>query len=157
MNTYLIIKTLHIVTATILFGTGLGIAFFMFRSHFSDDLNEKLFALRTTVLADYLFTAPAAILQPLTGAWLIFNGGFLWTDAWLIGTYALYAVAGACWLPVVWIQIVLKRIVAESQHSGTPLPARYHQLFRVWFWLGWPAFLGLVIVFFLMVAKPAPT
>ncbi len=155
MNTYLLVKTVHVITATILFGTGLGIAFFMFRSRFTDSLQEKFFAIRTTVLADYLFTAPAAVLQPATGAWLIWEGGFRWDDGWLTATYALYAIAAACWLPVVWIQIRLKRIVAGCLSLSKPLPDEYHRLFRVWLLLGWPAFMGLVTVFFLMVAKPS--
>ena len=154
MSAYFLIKTLHIVSATILFGTELGIAFFMFRSWFTDDLREKHFALRTTVLADYLFTAPAAVLQPLTGAWLIWGGGFAWTDGWLLATYVLYAIAAACWLPVVWIQIRLKQMVTTSIDTDAPLPREYQRLFRWWFTLGWPAFLGLVAVFFLMVIKP---
>jgi uncharacterized membrane protein len=154
MSAYFLIKTIHIISATILFGTGLGIAFFMFRSRFSDDLHEKLFALRTTVFADYLFTAPAAVLQPITGAWLIWTGGFSWTDGWLLATYILYAIAAACWLPVVWIQIRVKQIVTASLAADVPLPREYDRLFRLWFVLGWPAFLGLVAVFFLMVIKP---
>lgn len=154
MDLYLFIKTLHIVSSTILFGTGIGIAFFQFRSHFTDNPQEKFFAARTTVLADYLFTAPAVMIQPLTGFWLIWHGGFGWMDAWLAWTYVIYIVAGACWLPVVWIQIQLKKMLAECLATGAPLPERYHKLFRIWFLLGWPAFIGLVIVFFLMVAKP---
>ena len=154
MSAYFLIKTIHILSATILFGTGLGTAFFMFRSRFTDDLHAKLFAHRTTVLADFLFTAPAAVLQPATGAWLIWSAGFSWTDGWLLATYILFAIAGACWLPVVWIQIRLKQIAAVSLAAGAPLPREYHCLFRLWFALGWPAFLGLVAVFFLMVTKP---
>ena len=155
MNAYLLIKTVHIITATVLFGTGLGIAFFMFRSRYTGCLQEKFFAIRTTVLADCIFTAPAAVLQPATGAWLIWDAGLPWTDGWLLASYVLYAVAAVCWLPVVAIQIRLKRIVAACLSSGKPLPGEYHRLFRVWFVLGWPAFTGLVAVFFLMVAKPA--
>lgn len=154
MDLYLFIKTIHVVSATILFGTGLGIAFFMFRSRSTRDLHEKFFAIRTTVLADYIFTAPAAVVQPMTGAWLIWNGGFRWTDEWLVVTYVLYAIAALCWLPVVWIQIQIKLIVAACLSSQRPLPAEYHRLFRLWFLLGWPAFIGLVAVFFLMVLKP---
>jgi uncharacterized membrane protein len=154
MNAYFLIKTIHIISATILFGTGLGIAFFMFRSSWTDDIHEKFFALRTTVIADYLFTAPATVIQPITGIWLIWNDGLHWSDRWLLATYILYAIAGACWLPVVWIQIRLKQLVATCHDSGAPLPAEYHRLFRLWFWLGWPAFLGLVAIFFLMIAKP---
>lgn len=154
MSLYAFVKTIHIVSATILFGTGLGIAFFMFRSRFTGDLQEKSFAIRTTVLADYLFTAPSAVLQPATGAWLIWQGGFGWSERWLVATYFLYAIAAACWLPVVFIQIRLKQIIASCLEAGAPLPERYHALFRVWFILGWPAFVGLAGVFFLMVLKP---
>ncbi len=152
--TYLLVKTVHIVSATILFGTGLGIAFFMYRSRWTDDLSQKLFAIRTTVIADCIFTAPAAILQPTTGAWLVWTGGFQWDAGWLIASYILYAIAALCWLPVVWIQIKLKRIVAACLSSGVPLPEHYYRLFRIWFLLGWPAFTGLVAVFLLMVVKP---
>lgn len=154
MDMYLIIKTLHILSSTILFGTGAGIAFFMLRSYFTDNIHEKLYAARNTVLADYLFTAPAVIIQPLTGFWLIWQGGYDPMDLWLIITYILYIIAGFCWLPVVWIQIQLKTMIAESIKNDVKLPARYYKLFKLWFLLGWPAFIGLVIVFFLMVFKP---
>ncbi len=157
MDPYLIIKTIHVISATILFGTGLGTAFFMLRSWHAPDLNQKLFAARTTVLADYLFTAPAALVQPLTGIWLVQRGGYSWTDCWLLTTVALYIVAGLCWLPVVWLQLQLRRMIAHSLATGDVLPTRYDRLFRLWFLLGWPAFIGLVIVFFLMVMKPVLT
>lgn len=154
MNPYLIIKTIHIISSTILFGTGLGIAFFMFRSNFTDNLHEVYFAARNTVLADTIFTLPAVIIQPVTGFWLIHLVGYSWHSTWLVWTYIIYIIAGICWLPVVWIQIQLKNISRECIANNQPLPARYHKLFKTWFILGWPAFVGLVIVFFLMVAKP---
>ncbi len=154
MDIYLIIKTLHILSATILFGTGIGIAFFMLRSYFTNNIHEKLYAARGTVLADYIFTLPAVIVQPLTGLWLVWQGGYGWMDLWLVITYAIYIIAGLCWLPVVWIQIQLKNMLAVAAENGTDLPPRYHSLFKIWFILGWPAFIGLVVVFFLMVFKP---
>ena len=154
MDIYFFIKTLHILSSTILFGTGIGIAFFMFRSQFTDDVHEKRYATSSTVLADYLFTFPAAIAQPVTGFWLVWYGGYDWTELWLIITYVIYIVVGLCWLPVVWIQIQLKKILVQSVLDGTGLPKRYYKLFKIWFLLGWPAFLGLVIIFFLMVIKP---
>ena len=154
MDLYLIIKTIHILSSTILFGTGIGIAFFMFRSWFTDNLHEKLYAARNTVLADYLFTFPAVIVQPLSGIALIHMVGYDWTDFWLMATYGLYILAGLCWLPVVWIQIQLKTMVSDAVASGDTLPARYHKLFKLWFAIGWPAFIGLIAIFYLMVAKP---
>ncbi len=151
---YLTIKTLHILSSTILFGTGLGIVFFMLQSYFTDNLQEKFYAARYTVLADYLFTLPAVILQPLTGVWLIWYGGYNWMDYWIITSSMIYILTGVCWLPVVWIQIQLKKILEESVTNKTTLPVRYHKLFNIWFWFGWPAFTGLIVIFFLMVMKP---
>lgn len=155
MDWYSIVKSLHIMSATVLFGTGLGIAFFMVCGGRSASLQERYFASRITVLADTIFTFPAVFLQPLTGAWLIWQGGYDWADGWLLATYGLYALAGACWLPVVWLQIRMRNLVRDALSAGTPPPPAFDRLFRIWFLLGWPAFAGLVAVFFLMVTKPA--
>lgn len=154
MDIYLVVKTIHIISSTILFGTGIGIAFFMFRSWFSDNLQDKIYASRNTVLADYCFTLPAVIIQPATGFWLVWQGGYDWADLWLSMTYIIYILAGLCWVPVVWIQIQLKTMVEEAHSNDTDLPERYNRLFKIWFILGWPAFIGLIAVFFLMVMKP---
>jgi len=155
MDSYAIIKTVHILSATILFGTGLGTAFFFWRAHAPGNERGRLAAARTTVLADWLFTTPAVLLQPVTGAWLIVKAGFAWDDLWLLATYALYLVAGLCWLPVVAIQIRMKRML-EREASGEAIDREgYDRLFRMWFLLGWPAFGGLLVVFFLMVLKPS--
>jgi uncharacterized membrane protein len=154
MDFYLIIKTLHILSSTILFGTGIGIAFFMLRSYFTDNIHEKLYAARNTVLADYIFTLPAVIIQPVTGIWLVWYVGYGWIDVWLSATYAIYIAAGLCWIPVVWIQIQLKNMTLHAAQTGDALPPCYYKLFKIWFILGWPAFIGLVAVFFLMVMKP---
>ena len=154
MDLYSLVKTLHILSATLLFGTGLGIAFFMFRSMFTTSINEKLYAAKTTVLADYLFTFPAVIIQPISGAWLVWKAGFDWDSTWLVITYIIYGVAALCWLPVVWLQIKMKNMLMACAQNNTDVPDCYHRYFRYWFILGWPAFVGLVVVFFLMVQKP---
>ncbi|OIN85168.1 MAG: hypothetical protein AUJ12_09900 [Alphaproteobacteria bacterium CG1_02_46_17] len=154
MDWYLIVKTLHIISSTIVFGTGIGTAFFMLRSFFTDDIHEKYYAARSTVMADYIFTFPAVIFQPLSGIVLINLAGHDWNSSWLIWTYALYALAGACWIPVIWIQIELKKMLKQAVETGAPLPERYNRLFKIWFILGWPAFLGLVVIFYLMVSRP---
>lgn len=154
MDLYVLIKTIHILSAVILFGTGLGTAFFFWSARDADD-TARLHVARTTVRADLLFTLPAVIVQPLSGAWLIWRGGFDWADSWLVATYALYLLAGLCWVPVVWIQLRIMRMLA-AKCAGLPFDAaRFARLGRLWFALGWPAFLGLILVFFLMVAKPS--
>lgn len=154
MDLYASIKTLHIISSTVLFGTGLGIAFFMFRSWAANNIHEKLYAANNTVLADYCFTLPAAIVQPVSGFALIHLVGFDASAKWLSLTYFLYIIAGLCWLPVVWIQIQLKKMCREALKTGDELPARYNRLFKLWFLLGWPAFLSFIIIFYLMVTKP---
>ena len=150
---YLLIKALHILSATVLFGTGLGIAFFFWSSRRSDN-HARLFAARTTVRADFLFTLPAVILQPLTGAWLIADGGIDPRASWIEISLSLYVLAGLCWLPVVWLQVRMKRMLEESV-AGRGFDERaYARLRKTWFLLGWPAFLALVAVFWLMVSKP---
>lgn len=155
MELYFIVKTLHVLSATVLFGTGAGVALFMLRGQLSGVPAARQFTASTTVQADLLFTLPAVIVQPLSGAWLVWHGGFDWTDRWLVMTYALYLLAGACWLPVVAIQIRIKRML-DAEAAGERLDAAaYSRLLRWWFALGWPAFGGLIMVFYLMVAKPS--
>jgi len=154
MDLYLLIKTLHIISATVVFGTGIGIANFMFFGHRSDSARERAFAARLTVKADFLFTLPSVIVQPASGAWLVWHGGFLWSDYWLVVTYCLYLLAGACWVPVVIIQMRMKTMLEAQLRGEAFIEADYNRLFRIWFILGWPAFGGLVFIFWLMVAKP---
>ena len=154
MDFYFLVKTLHIVSATILFGTGIGIANFMFFGQRSDSAQERAYAARMTVKADLLFTLPSVIVQPASGAWLIWQGGFRWDDYWLMLTYGLYLLAGACWMPVVVIQMRMKAML-EAKLRGEGFDGRrYERLFRIWFALGWPAFGCLILVFWLMVTKP---
>ncbi len=154
MDFYLIIKTIHILSAAILFGTGIGIAFFMFRSQFTKDIQEKYYAAKNTVLADYWFTLPAVIAQPISGIALIHIAGFDETHFWLMATYVIYIMIGLCWLPVVWLQIQMKKMLAQAIENKEALNKRYNTYFKIWFILGWPAFIGLMIIFYLMVVKP---
>ena len=155
MDSYQFIKTLHIISSAVLFGTGLGTAFFFFCANRQNNLAARFFAARTTVAADFLFTLPAVIFQPLTGFWLVSQSGYHLTEGWLIATYILYVIAGLCWVPVVFIQIRLKKILKKSLASNKALPVSYARLLRLWFLLGWPAFGGLIAIYFLMVLKPA--
>jgi uncharacterized membrane protein len=107
------------------------------------------------VRADFIFTLPAVILQPITGALLILQAGYDPGQLWLVASYALYVIAGLCWVPVVWLQIRMKRMLEAKVAGGEFDGAAFERLRRAWFRLGWPAFLGLIVIFWLMVAKPA--
>ena len=155
MDLYLPIKTIHIVSSTVLFGTGLGIAFFFLMGRRSGDPVMALFAARTTCLADMLFTLTAGIVQPLSGFALIWLTGFDPFAPWLVWTYALYLLALACWLPVVWLQLRMRDMAMRAAAEDSALPELYHRYGRIWFRLGIPAFSALVVVFYLMVFRPA--
>ena len=152
--TYLILKVIHILSGAVLFGTGAGIAFFMLRAHAAKDPRTVASVGRIVVLADFVFTASAVVVQPISGLALINLQGYALTEPWLMAAYALYVLIGACWLPVVWFQWRMVKLAEGAVAAGTPLPPAYHRLFRAWFILGWPAFAGVIGIYALMVAKP---
>lgn len=153
-NVYFALKLAHILGGTLLFGTGLGIAFFMWMAHCSGDAKIIAYTARTVVIADFIFTATAVVAQPLTGAALMHIAGYHFSEPWIVLSLALYVLTGICWLPVVWIQARLRRIAQGAAQRGVPLPAEYHRLFVVWFVLGWPAFLSVIAIFAVMIWKP---
>lgn len=151
---YLVVKWLHILSSTVLFGTGLGSAYYMFFASRSGDARTAATVVRHVVIADWVFTATTIVFQPLSGLYLVHLAHFSWTSRWIVWTFVLYFVAGACWLPVVAIQIRMRRLADAVAARGEPLPPAYRAYLRVWTALGVPAFVALVIVFWLMVAKP---
>ncbi|MBI2769741.1 MAG: DUF2269 domain-containing protein [Burkholderiales bacterium] len=154
MNTYLVIKWLHILSATVLFGTGMGIAFFKWTVDRRGDVRAIRIVNERTVLADWIFTTPAVVLQPITGLAMVYLAGYPLQGGWLLGSLCLYLVAGCCWLPVVWLQLRMRDIAREADDAHASLPPRYLAYARAWFWLGVPAFLALIVVYGLMVFKP---
>ena len=152
---YLVVKWLHILSSTLLFGTGLGSAFYMFFASLTRDARVVATVVRYVVIADYAFTTPTIIIQPVTGLYLIHLAGFPLSSTWIAVSIALYFLAGAAWLPVVWMQIKMRDMAAAAAANGTELPPRYWTFLKWWVALGIVAFAALVVVFYLMVAKPA--
>jgi uncharacterized membrane protein len=151
---YLLLKYAHVLGAIVILGTGAGIAFYMLMAHRSGD---SVFIARNAgvvVLADMLFTAAAIVAQPLTGWLLMRQDGFSLGDSWIAASLVLYAVAGAFWLPVVWMQIRMRDLAGAATASGAPLPPQYHRLFRLWFLFGFPGFGAVMAILWLMIAKP---
>src|SRR5262249_34025090 len=154
MTLYFIIKYLHVLGAIVILGTGSGIAFFMLMAHRSGDAS---FIARTTsivVIADMLFTLSAVIEQPITGGVLMMLSSTSFGEGWLATSLALYAVAGLFWVPVIFMQIEMRNLARVAAEKGGPLPPRYFALFRRWFLFGIPRFGSVMIIFYLMIAKP---
>lgn len=155
MNMYLTIKWLHILSSVVLVGTGFGSAYYMFFTNRSGNIAAQATVARLVVRADWWFTSPAVLIQPATGLVLAHMAGWPWSTPWLAASLALFFLAGACWLPVVWLQIRMAAMAQAALETKTELPFIYWRYSRYWELLGYPAFAAMVLVFYLMVAKPA--
>jgi uncharacterized membrane protein len=153
MITYTFLKTLHIVSAMLLFGTGLGTAFYLWMAHRSRDIHALRITAGHVILADWIFTTPAVITQVMTGALLMDHLGWSFMSLWFVTVISLFLFVGACWVPVVVLQYRI-RDFAMSAASYESLPAQYHQLMYLWVGLGVPAFSVVLLLFALMVYKP---
>lgn len=149
------LRWLHVIGAAVLLGTGAGIAFFMLMAHRSGNPALIAHVAGIVVVADVVFTAAAVLVQPLTGAALAFSLGWTLAEPWIALSLALYAVTGLCWLPVIWIQIRLRDLARDAAHAGAGLPVLYHRLFRLWLFLGVPAFASVLAILWLMISRPS--
>jgi uncharacterized membrane protein len=153
MTAYYLLKWLHVIGATVLLGTGAGIAFFMLMAHRSGDVRVIAGVARIVVLADYVFTATAVVAQPVTGVLLARTVGYSLGEGWILASVALYLLTGAFWLPVVWMQARMRDLAQAAAAAGEALPDEYHRLFRRWFAFGFPAFTAVLAIFWLMIAR----
>ncbi|MER8472420.1 DUF2269 family protein [Mesorhizobium sp. M1328] len=152
---YFLLKCLHVIGASVLLGTGAGIAFFMLLAHRTGNAAAVAAVARIVVVADFLFTATAVVAQPLTGAALAWQAGYSLSEGWIVLSIALYIFTGMFWLPVVWMQMEMRKLASQAAAAGAPLPPRYHRLFWLWFAFGFPAFAAVLGIFWLMIVRPA--
>jgi len=151
---FLVVKWIHVVSSTFLFGTGLGSAFYLYFTYRSGNIQSIATTNALVVKADWVFTTPTIIIQPVTGALLVGMGDYSFGDLWILTSISLFVLAGLCWLPVVYLQIRLRDIARDCLQGESRLPSQYRSFMRVWFCLGVPAFFSLLLVFYLMVSKP---
>ena len=150
-----LLRWLHIIGAAVLLGTGAGIAFFMVMAHRTGDVAAIAHTTSTVVIADWLFTASAVVLQPITGLLLAYMMGWSLTEGWILASIGLYIMVGVFWLPVVFIQMRLRDMARSAECSQSDLPAEYWRLYRIWNACGFPAFIGVLTIIYLMVARPS--
>jgi uncharacterized membrane protein len=155
MEGIFLLKFIHALGASVLFGTGLGIAYFMFMAHRTGHAGVIAVTARFAVLADLIFTATAVVVQPVSGVLLAWSIGLSpLEESWIVVSLLLYVLVGLCWLPVVFIQIRMRNLARDAAVNSKPLPDEYSRLFRIWFTLGWPAFAGVIGIFALMTWQP---
>jgi uncharacterized membrane protein len=151
---YLVVKWLHVLSSTLLFGTGIGTAFYLLVVSLHRDVRVVAVVARYVVIADWLFTATTVVFQPLSGFWMVRWARIPWHGGWVGWSVLLYALAVACWLPVVALQVRMRDLAAAAAAAEAPLPRAYWRAFRAWVALGVPAFVAFVAIFYLMVVKP---
>lgn len=152
--TYFVLKYLHVIGAVVLIGTGAGIAFFMVMAHRTCHVARIAGVARIVVTADFLFTATAVVLQPITGVLLAREVGYPLTQGWIVLSIILYIAIGVFWLPVVVMQMRMRDMAEAAEAKGEPLPRAYHRLFWTWFVFGFPAFGSILAILWLMIARP---
>lgn len=154
MTLYLLVKYLHVLGAIVILGTGTGIAFFMLMAHRTHDAEFIARTASVVVVADAIFTLSAVIFQPVSGGLLMMLSATSITEHWLLASFALYAIAGLFWIPVVFMQIEMRDLARKAADQRAALPERYFILFRRWFAFGFPGFGATVAILWLMIAKP---
>jgi uncharacterized membrane protein len=155
MSLYLGLKWLHILSSVVLVGTGFGSAFYMYFTHRSGSVAAQAVVSKLVVRADWWFTTPTVFLQPATGLAMAHLAGLPLSTPWLCLSIGLFVLSGLCWLPVVWLQIRMAAMAQDAMRDGTPMPADHARCMRTWELLGYPAFVAMLGVFYLMVAKPS--
>ncbi len=151
--TYLTLKYVHLLSMVLLFGTGLGSAFYKWMADRSRNVTHIAIVNKHVVLADWLFTTPTIVVQPITGLWMVYVLHLPFTTPWVLISLALYTLAGLCWLPVVWLQIRMQKLAQLAVEQKTDLDSQYWRYARIWFYLGIPAFIAMVLIVLLMVMK----
>lgn len=154
MSLYLLLKILHVISSVFLAGVGFGSFFYLLCANRSRSLPAQAVVVRYVVLADWMFTTPAGFIQPLTGFAMMAMAGWSWTTPWIFWSLVLYVLAGACWLPVLWLQLKMRQMAETALKQGEPLPELYWRYSRRWELLGYPAFGAMIAIYVLMVGKP---
>jgi uncharacterized membrane protein len=154
MTAYFAVKFVHVIGAAVLLGTGASIAFFMLMAHRTKSASAIAHTASIVVIADFVFTASAVVVQPLSGLALAYLGSFSLNEPWILISIGLYLFTGAFWVPVVFMQMRMRDLARDAAEKSEPLPAEYHRLFRTWFIFGFPAFFAVLGIFWMMIAKP---
>lgn len=147
-------KILHIISAAVLFGGGLGVAIYLLYVNQQKNLALIAQASATAVSATWLFTVLAAFVQAITGFVLVGLHGYASSTMWILGSILGFLVTGILWLPIVCLQIRCRDLAVTALQTNTPLSAEYRRCYRTWCCLTLLVWVVLVVVFYLMTNKP---
>jgi len=150
---YLILKLVHIMSSTILFGGGIfaallgTIVFGSRRAKVIAEIGPHI------VRVESYLTALSALAQIITGLWMASIAGFSVSTGWLGWALILFCIAGLCWILGVWLQHRMVDLSKTALETDAALPAEYRKLFARWTFLGLPSTAAMIGIFYLMVFK----
>jgi uncharacterized membrane protein len=155
IDAILAVKFVHVLFAAVLFGAWLCVAAFMVFAHRSRNASVIALIAQFSVRIELFVVAPAFVIQPASGfplGNLIGLSGA--DDFWVGGSIAVYAVVLLAWLGALRLEFLIRRMARQASLDGKKLDGRYRRLFRVWAALAALIFVGLVLIFLLMVWQP---
>lgn len=146
---YQLLKMIHILSATIMIGTGLGSAFYLFMTYKRGSVQAIKEVVKLVVLADTNFTFPSVVIQIITGIGLAERMNLTYSK-WFWVVIGVSVLVFGTWLKAVFIQFRLRKIIEEREE----LTPEYHRLMSHWLYLGVPSFLASIYIYYLMIYKP---
>ena len=152
----LALKALHILSAALFFGTGLGSAWYKLRAGLQSDLAVIAWVDAEVVRADWIFTIPSGLLLPLTGLGMVHLLHLPLSTPWIAWALGGYGIAGLTWLPAAALQLRMRRLSAAARDAQSPLPAAWTRAQLQWALLGIPSFLAAASTIWVMVTKQIP-
>ncbi len=149
-----LLKWVHIVSSTLLFGAALGSSIHYWLAHTTQEVRTIASVMRTVVAMDWWVVTTTGLIQPASGILLVQANGHSFSEPWLLVTYALYTIVSLIWFYVAWLQIRCRNM-ARAASTWDALPIEYHRSMQRWLWCAGTAFVLALVIFWLMVSKPA--
>ena len=153
MMDYNTLLFIHITSVILMIGVGGGSAFYKFMADRSGNLEVIVHINKLVVLADWLFTTPSIILQPISGFMLMHLMGYGLENLWVFISVGLYIFSILLWLIAVYLQIRMKKIAIVYQNKRRELDKDYFRFVNYWVWLGVFSFFAMIGIFYLMIFK----
>ena len=155
VNTYLLLKSLHILGAVIFLGNIIVTGWWKVMADRTRNPAVIAFAQRQVTLTDYIFTGGGVVLILATGLGnaILLNMDFL-SIKWLSWGFWLFNISGIIWITVL-IPVQIKQAkIARQFAKGGNIPERYWKLGRLWIVFGTLATVIPLANLYWMVFKP---
>jgi uncharacterized membrane protein len=150
-----VFQFIHLIAATAMLGVWFAAALFMGFAHRSANTSVVALTASFVVKVELLVVAPAMAVTPLIGVPLAWAIGLSPLDEfWIVLSIAIYLLVLAAWLAALWLEFRIRDLTRKAALASRPLGDDYRRLFRFYAALTWPALVGVVVLFALMIWQP---